>query len=94
MPQGPLSDRSNAQEHEAQLRLGKYRIRLPRSRTARIALGLALLTGGMLFFLPVLGLWMLPLGLVILSGEFAAVRRARRRLAIWWGRRKGSGERI
>ena len=70
------------------LRLGKFRIRLPRSRTARIALGLALLAGGMLFFLPVLGLWMLPLGLLVLSGEFAAVRRGRRKLALWWGRRR------
>ena len=88
MPQDQLRDKSNAQEQSAQLRLGKYRIRLPRSRVARVALGLALLAGGMLFFLPVLGLWMLPLGVVILSGEFAAARRWRRRLAIWWGRRK------
>ena len=94
MPQGPLIEQNNLQTHGPQLRVGKFRIRLPRSRVVRIALGVALLTGGMLFFLPVLGLWMLPLGVVILSGEFAAIRRWRRRLALWWGRRKRSGEQI
>ena len=72
MPQDQLRDKSNAQEQSAQLRLGKYRIRLPRSRVARVALGLALLAGGMLFFLPVLGLWMLPPG----------VARGRRRAVV------------
>ena len=94
MPQGPSTGRTDPQTTGAHLRLGRFRVRLPRSRAARIGLGVALLAGGMLFFLPVLGLWMVPLGLVILSGEFAAIRRLRRRLALWWGRRNRSGEHI
>ena len=94
MPQGPSTDRTDPETTKAHLRVGRFRVRLPRSRAARIGLGVALLAGGMLFFLPVLGFWMVPLGLVILSGEFAAIRRLRRRLALWWGRRNRSGEHI
>jgi hypothetical protein len=31
---------------------------------------------------------MVPLGLLVLSYEYAWVRRRRRRAAIWWGRRR------
>jgi hypothetical protein len=71
------------------VRFGRYRIPLPHSRAARIGLGIALLAGGMLFFLPVLGLWMLPLGLLVLSVDLLPVRRIRRRLTVWWGRFRG-----
>ena len=53
----------------------------------RIALGVALILGGFLGFLPVLGFWMVPLGLLVLSIDLAPVRRFRRRMEIWWGRR-------
>lgn len=33
----------------------------------RIVLGLLLMLGGFLFFLPVLGLWMLPLGVLMIG---------------------------
>lgn len=46
-----------------------------------------LILGGCLWFLPVLGLWMLPLGLVIISDEVSWLRRARRRLTVWLGDR-------
>ncbi|MCO6052047.1 hypothetical protein NGM99_19865 [Mesorhizobium sp. RP14(2022)] len=61
---------------------------LPRSRWARIALGSALVIGGCLGFLPILGFWMVPVGLLVLSYEFASVRRWRRRTAVWWHRRR------
>lgn len=61
---------------------------MPRSRGVRIGLGVALCFFGLLGFLPVLGFWMIPLGLLILSHEFHVVRRVRRRLIIWWERRK------
>jgi purine-cytosine permease-like protein len=48
----------------------------------RIALGLACILGGFLGFLPILGYWMLPLGLLILSIDFPAVRRFRRRWTV------------
>jgi hypothetical protein len=68
------------------LRFGNHTIRLPRSRFGRLALGVALLLGGMLWFLPILGLWMLPLGIMVLSIDFHPLRRARRRFDAWWGR--------
>ena len=55
-------------------------------KTARLALGFALIVGGLLGFLPILGFWMLPLGLVVLSVDVPVVRRYRRRLELWWGR--------
>jgi hypothetical protein len=61
---------------------------MPRSRPARVLIGVGLMILGMFGFLPVLGFWMLPLGLLVLSYEFAAVRRKRRRLQIWWERRR------
>ena len=53
----------------------------------RIVVGILLCLGGCLWFLPVLGFWMLPLGLMMLSIDLAPVRRLRRRAAIRWGRR-------
>ncbi|MGE0499967.1 MAG: hypothetical protein AB7I79_11990 [Rhizobiaceae bacterium] len=64
---------------------------LPRSRALRIAIGCLLIFFGILGFLPVLGFWMIPLGLFVLSYEFAVVRRWRRRLAVWWEKRRGRG---
>ena len=68
------------------LRFGRHTIRLPRSKFQRVALGVGLLVGGMLWFLPILGLWMLPLGIMVLSIDFHPLRRARRRFDSWWGR--------
>ncbi|TIT78977.1 MAG: hypothetical protein E5W56_11835, partial [Mesorhizobium sp.] len=47
---------------------------MPRSRGLRIAIGVLLTIGGILGFLPILGFWMVPLGLLVLSYEFALVR--------------------
>jgi len=70
------------------LALGTWRIPMPRSRAGRIGLGSALMVGGALGFLPVLGFWMLPLGFVVLSNDISFIRRRRRRMVIWWSRRK------
>ena len=61
--------------------------RLPASRAPRIAVGVALVLGGTLGFLPVLGFWMIPLGLLVLSQDLPAVRRWRRRLDVRMGQR-------
>ncbi len=66
---------------------------LPQSRGLRVTIGVVLILGGLLGFLPVLGFWMIPLGLLVLSYEFAVVRRARRRLTLWWARRRGAPRR-
>ena len=61
---------------------------MPQSRIARVVIGVLLVIGGILGFLPVLGFWMVPLGLLVLSYEFAWVRRRRRRFQVWWERRR------
>lgn len=43
------------------------RVRRPEARWVRIPLGIILVFGGVFSFLPVLGLWMLPLGLLLLA---------------------------
>jgi purine-cytosine permease-like protein len=64
----------------------------PASRIGRLIVGVLFIIGGVLGFLPVLGFWMVPLGLVILSVDFPFVRRFRRRsevrLGRWWKERK------
>ncbi len=62
------------------------RLRLPRTKPGRIALGIGLILGGCLAVLPVFGLWMIPLGLWVLSEDFATVRRFRRRWTVRLGR--------
>ncbi|MCV2865320.1 hypothetical protein [Defluviimonas sp. WL0075] len=44
----------------------------------RLVLGLLLIAGGILGFLPVLGFWMIPLGLGIVWLDIRALRRAGR----------------
>jgi purine-cytosine permease-like protein len=75
------------------VRIGKNHIELPRSALVRIVIGLALIVGGLLGFLPVLGFWMIPLGLLVLSVDLPIVRRWRRQLFVWWERRvRGNGK--
>ncbi|MEZ5878371.1 MAG: hypothetical protein R3D43_11855 [Tepidamorphaceae bacterium] len=61
------------------VRFGKYEIALPASRVARILLGVGLIIGGLLGFLPVLGFWMVPLGVIVLSVDFAIMRYLRQK---------------
>jgi len=65
------------------IRLGNRRIPVPSSMILRICLGILLLLGGFLWFLPLLGAWMLPLGLLVLSVDLPIARRLRRRAEIW-----------
>ncbi|PVE23725.1 hypothetical protein DC522_14075 [Microvirga sp. KLBC 81] len=63
-------------------------VALPRSKVLRISLGAALVVGGIVGFLPVLGFWMVPLGIIVLSIDLPVARRLRRRVVVWWGRRQ------
>lgn len=49
--------------------------------------GVLLVTGGVFSFLPVLGLWMLPLGLWILGPHIPLAERASRHILRWTARR-------
>jgi hypothetical protein len=73
------------------LRLFGREIPMPASRIGRIVLGVLLIFLGFLGFLPVLGFWMIPLGLLVLSHDLPAVRRWRRRLAVRFERRAAAG---
>ncbi len=63
------------------------RIPLPKSVFMRRLLGGTLVAGGFLGFLPILGFWMLPLGLIVLSHDSHRVRRLRRRSEVHIGRK-------
>ncbi len=70
-----------------------YRRMRTAPRLTRVLIGVLLILGGMLGFLPVLGFWMIPLGLVVIFIDAPAVRRAWSRLRNWWNRkfRRGGG---
>ena len=68
--------------------LNRHGIHLPHSRRKRLALGWGLVVGGILGFLPILGFWMLPLGLAVLSVDLPRLRRLRRKSQVAWERRK------
>lgn len=70
----------------AHLRFGKRRIAMPGSPALRIGLGVLLVICGILGFLPIVGFWMVPLGLLVLSMDIPAVRRFRRRMEVRYGR--------
>ena len=73
-------------------------MRSNRMMLIRLPLALLLIFGGVLSFLPVLGFWMLPLGLLLLAIDVPFLQgpvsvlmiRWRRRIAVWrrWFRRK------
>jgi hypothetical protein len=58
-------------------------LRRPSSRWARIPAGLLLIGGGLLGFLPLLGVWMLPLGLFLLAEDVPLLRTWRDRILDW-----------
>ena len=62
-------------------------LRQPSRRGLRIFAGLLLIVGGILAFLPLLGVWMLPLGLALLAEDVPVLRSLRSRLLDWIERR-------
>ena len=44
-------------------------LRKPSSFVPRLLLAILLIAGGLLSFLPILGLWMLPLGLILIAQD-------------------------
>lgn len=63
-------------------------LRRPSSRWARMPAGGLLMIGGCLAILPVLGLWMLPLGMVLLAEDVPMLHRLTGRSLAWLERRR------
>jgi len=62
-------------------------LREPSSRWVRVPAGLLLALGGLFSILPLLGLWMLPLGLLLLAQDLPLLRRPMRQALLWIERR-------
>lgn len=62
-------------------------LRQPSGRWLRIPAGLLLILGGLLSFLPILGIWMLPLGLLLLAEDLPVLRSWRSWVLDWIERR-------
>ena len=63
-------------------------VRKPSSIYARVPLAILLTAGGIFSFLPVLGIWMLPLGLALLAEDVPALRASRSKVLDWVERKK------
>jgi hypothetical protein len=63
-------------------------LRRPSSRWVRVPAGVLLIVGGIFSILPLLGLWMLPLGLMLLADDVPLLRMWRGRLLDWIERRR------
>ena len=63
-------------------------IRRPESRIVRIPLGILLILGGIFSILPLLGIWMLPLGLLLLALDLPVLQGPMNtgiiRFQRWW----------
>ena len=80
------------------VRLGRFSLDLPRNRFVRIGLGITLVVVGAVFgFLPILGYWMVPLGLLVLATDNAFIRHWNRKVGLavtsWWRGRKSKMKR-
>lgn len=63
-------------------------LRQPSQRWLRICTAVLLIFGSLLSILPLLGLWMLPLGLVLLAEDVPMLRRGLDRILEWVERRR------
>jgi hypothetical protein len=68
------------------LRMHKLVLRAP--KPVRILLGCLLMIGGVFGFLPLLGFWMLPLGVMVLAIDVPWIRRRWRRFLVRWEKRR------
>ncbi len=81
------SEQSDQKGDARYVNVAGRKFRVPGSQRGRLVVGTLFVVGGILGFLPILGFWMIPLGLLILSVDMAGVRRRRRRMDVWVGRR-------
>jgi len=78
-------------------------MRRPRARLVRLPLGILCIIGSFFWFLPVLGLWFLPLGLLLIAQDVPFLRRPVGRMTLylldrwkqlrrWWARKREARE--
>ena len=68
-------------------------LRRPSSRLVRIPLAVLLILGGIFSFLPILGLWMLPLGLLLFAQDVPMLQPPLARVRAWVERKWTERER-
>ena len=56
----------------------------------RVTIGMLLLLAGLLGALPILGFWMIPLGLLVLSLDFRWARRGYLSIVLWFRQRRAA----
>ena len=97
MPQHPAETASDRRERQlrqliahlpARVQRTIHWLRRPSSRWARRPAGALFTLGGIFAILPVLGLWMLPVGLVLLSEDIPVLRRRTDKALDWIERRR------
>ena len=64
------------------------KLRKPHARWVRLPVAALLIPGGFFSFLPVLGLWMLPLGLLLLAVDIPPLRHLVNRFINWLALRR------
>jgi hypothetical protein len=83
--QQDLDDRLERLQQRLPNSLGKVVgwVRAPSSRSVRLPLGSALTAGGTVGFLPLVGFWMLPLGLALIAKDVPPLRSPLVRVFDW-----------
>lgn len=61
-------------------------LRERKARRVRIPVGILLVLAGLLGFLPILGFWMVPLGLLLLAQDVPFLKRPAGRALVWFNR--------
>ena len=62
-------------------------MRKPSSKLIRVPLAVLLVLGGIFSFLPILGLWMLPLGFILLAQDVPVLQKPTAQLLGWLERK-------
>ena len=84
---GDASPQKRERRRGHRIHIGSRSIPLPASPVLRMVIGVVLVLVGLVGFLPVVGFWMIPLGLIVLSIDLPWARRGRRRFSVWFHRR-------
>jgi hypothetical protein len=80
------------------------RVRKPQARVVRLLLGIVCILAAFFWFLPALGIWMLPLGLLLIAQDVPFMRRPVGRMTLyllerwarvhsWWKKRQAGRSR-